>query len=227
MRSLLISIVIPARNEEKTIGEVITGCKPYGDEILVVTNNSQDRTKEIARNLGAKVIFEEKVGKGYAVRAGIDNARGDIIVFMDADGSHDPNDIPKLIKPIVEGKVDLVIGSRMRGGSDELHGDIAKFIRMIASDIITLSVNYRFGVRLTDIQNGFRAIKTKVVKALNLKENIHTIEQEMTIKALRKGYRVAEVPSHEYARKFGSSTIKLNKMWFRYFYSWLRYLFFD
>jgi len=114
----------------------------------------------------------------------------------------------------------------MFGGSDEAHGDIYKFLRTVASDIITLGINYRFNVRLTDSQNGFRAIRTKVARQLNLKEDITTIEQEMIIKTLRAGYRMAEVPSHEYARKYGQSVIKLRKVAFRYFYSWLKYLFF-
>jgi len=113
------------------------------------------------------------------------------------------------------------------GGSDEAHGDLYKFIRMWGSDIITLGINYRFNVRLTDSQNGFRAIRRDVARALNLKENITTIEQEMVIKTLKKGYRMAEVPAHEYARKYGTSSIKLRKVMFRYVYSWLKYLFFD
>ena len=152
--------------------------------------------------------------------------RGDIIVFIDADGSHDPDDIPELIKPIIEGRVDHMTASRMRGGSDELHGDFSKFFRMMGSDIITLGINYRFNVRLTDCQNGFRAIKTEVARKLDLKENITTIEQEMIIKTLKKGYSMGEIPSHEYERKYGESCISLQKVWFRYVYSWLKYLFF-
>jgi dolichol-phosphate mannosyltransferase len=114
----------------------------------------------------------------------------------------------------------------MRGGSDELHGDLGKFIRMVGSDIITLGINYRFGVRLTDSQNGFRAIRKSVAESLGLREDITTVEQEMIIKTLRKGYRIFEVPSHEYARKFGDSNINVRKVWFRYVYSWIKYLFF-
>jgi dolichol-phosphate mannosyltransferase len=130
------------------------------------------------------------------------------------------------VQPILDDKADHVTGSRGKGGSDELHGDIGKFIRMTGGDIITLGINYRFGVRLTDSQNGFRAIRTAVAKKLDLKENITTIEQEMIIKTIKKGYRICEVPSHEYARKYGDSSIKVSRVWFRYVYSWLKYLFF-
>jgi len=97
---------------------------------------------------------------------------------------------------------------------------------MVGSDIVTLGINYRFGVDLTDSQNGFRAIKRDVALALDLKENITTIEQEMIIKTLKKGYRMAEVPTHEYARKYGTSCIKVSRVWWRYVYSWFKYLFF-
>jgi dolichol-phosphate mannosyltransferase len=90
-----------------------------------------------------------------------------------------------------------------------------------------LGINYRFGVRLTDSQNGFRAIRRDAALSLGLQENITTIEQEMIIKTLKKGYRITEVPAHEYARKYGDSNIKLGKVWFRYVYSWLKYLFWN
>ena len=227
MKQMKISVIICAKNEEKTIGEVIQKSKPFADEIIVVDGHSKDKTREIARSLGAKVILDHGKGKGEAIRCGIKEAKGDILVFLDADGSHNPEDIPKLIEPIQKGEADHVTGSRMLGGSDEAHGDLYKFIRMWGSDIITLGINYRFNVRLTDSQNGFRAIRRDVARALNLKENITTIEQEMVIKTLKKGYRMAEVPAHEYARKYGTSSIKLRKVMFRYVYSWLKYLFFD
>ena len=219
------TIVIPTRNEEKMIKEIIDGCKPFGDEVLVVDGHSTDKTRDIARACGARVVLDNKKGKGDGLRVALREAKGDIVVFIDADGSHDPKDIPKMIRPIQEGKADLVVGSRMRGGSDELHGDLAKFIRMMGSDIITLSINYRFDVRLTDTQNGFRAIRKQVGLDIDLKEDIFTIEQEMVIKALKKGYRTAEVPSHEYERKFGDSGIVVWKVAHRYVWCLIKNLF--
>lgn len=221
-----ISVIIAAKNEEKAIGEVIRRAKPYADELLVIDGHSQDKTRQIARKLGAKVFLDHGKGKGEAVRLGIKKAKGDTLVFIDADGSHDPRDIPKLVKPILEGKADHVTGSRMLGGSDELHGTWNKFLRETGSHIIILGINWRFGVQLTDGQNGFRAIKREVARKLNLKENITTIEQEMIIKTLHASYRMAEVPAHEYRRKDGESSIVLRKVWWHYVYSWLKYLFF-
>ena len=222
-----LTIIIPAINEEANIHDIIRKCRRFSNDIIVIDGHSRDRTRERAKAMGAKVLLDNRKGKGDAIRVGIKNAEKDIVVFIDADGSHDPNDIPELVRPIIEGKADHVSGSRMRGGSDELHGDVPKFIRMIGSDIITLGINYRFGAELTDSQNGFRAIKREVALALGLAENITTIEQEMVIKTLKKGYRILEIPSHEYARKHGTSSINVKKVWFRYVYSWIKYMFFS
>lgn len=220
-----ISIVIPTKNEERMIKDIIEGCRPFGDEILVVDGHSTDKTREIAQSCGARVVLDNKKGKGDGIRVAFKEAKGDIVVFIDADGSHDPKNIPEMIRPIENGQADLMVGSRMRGGSDELHGDIGKFIRVVGSDIITLAINYRFGVHLTDSQNGFRAIKRKVGLDLGLKENIFTIEQEMIMKALKKGYKVAEIPSHEYKRKFGRSGIVVWKVAHRYVWCLIKNLF--
>ncbi|HAA74490.1 TPA: glycosyl transferase [Candidatus Latescibacteria bacterium] len=220
-----VTVVIPARNEAPSIGKIIKGCALYADEILVVDGHSTDGTVEIAQELGARIVTDNGVGKGDAIRVGIEHATGDVTVFIDADGSHSPDDIPGMVQPIHDDVADLVVGSRMRGGSDELHGDFMKFLRLVGSDIITLGINYRFGVGLTDTQNGFRAIRTTTARHLNLVEDITTIEQEMGIKTLHAGYRVSEIPSHEYERSHGDSCIKLRKVWFRYVYTWLKYLF--
>lgn len=220
-----VTVVIPTLNESASLDQVITESKKYCNNILIVDGHSNDNTKNITIQHDVSFVLDNKKGKGDAIRVSINHIATPVVIFIDADMSHDPNDIPKLIKPIYENKADHVIGSRPRGGSDELHGDFEKFLRMIGSDIITLGINYRFNVRLTDSQNGFRAVKTDVLKNLNLKENITTIEQEMTIKTLRKGFIIQEVPSHEYARKYGDSHISLRRVSFRYVYSWLKYLF--
>ncbi|MBN3037963.1 MAG: glycosyltransferase family 2 protein [Candidatus Omnitrophica bacterium] len=226
MEKHYLTIVIPARNEERTIAEIVTKCKQHSDDVMVIDGHSQDKTREIAKKCGAKVYMDHSKGKGEALRCGIEKAQGEILVFIDADGSHDPDDIPRVIQPIIAGSAEHVSTSRMRGGSDELHGDFGKFLRMIGSDIITLGINYRFNVRLTDSQNGFRAIKKDVAKKLSLRENITTIEQEMIIKTLKKGYRIFEVPVHEFKRKYGESCIVLSRVWLRYVFSWLKYLLF-
>src|SRR4029434_706070 len=101
----------------------------------------------------------------------------------------------------------LAMGYRSVGGSEELFGSCAEVIRLMGSLVISLSINYRFGVRLTDYQNGFRAIRTDIGRALGLRSDITTIEQDMAMKCLAQGYRVIERPTHEYARRGGVSKI--------------------
>ncbi|MFZ1509839.1 MAG: glycosyltransferase family 2 protein, partial [Anaerolineae bacterium] len=183
-------------------------------------------TRDIAAALGARVILDSGQGKGAAIRQGIQEASGDILVFIDADGSHDPHDIPALVNPICQGLADHVSGSRMLGGSDELHATLHQGIRLLGSQVITLSINYTQNVRLTDCQNGFRAIRRDVALALDLRENITTIEQEMVIKTVRRGYRLIEVPTHEYVRANGISNFRVKDVAPRYVASWLYYLLF-
>jgi dolichol-phosphate mannosyltransferase len=221
-----VSVVIPTRNEEITIADIIKGVKPFVDEILIVDGHSTDRTREIAKSEGARICLDNGKGKGDGLRVAIQEVTGDIIVFIDADGSHDTNDIPELIQPILENKSDMVIGSRARGGSDELHGDIDKLMRAIGSHTILVGINMRWKSNLTDCQNGFRAIRTSIARRLNLKENTFAIEEEMVMKCLKNGFIISEVPSHEYERLHGTSNLSLKKEWFRIVYCWLKNMLF-
>jgi len=162
-----VSLAIPARNEEQCIAEVIERSIPFVDEIVVVDGHSVDRTVEIAESYGCRVVKDNKRGKGEAIRVGAQSVSHPIVVFMDADGSHDPADIPSIVEPILAGKADLVVGSRATGGSDELHGDIDKLFRMVGTDIILIGINKRWKQDLTESQNGFRAIRTDVIRSLN------------------------------------------------------------
>lgn len=223
---LKISLIIPAKNEDMSIEEVIKGAKHFVDELLLIDGHSTDNTRDIAEKNGARVLLDNKIGKGDGIRIGIREAKGDIIVFIDADCSHDPEDIPRLTQPIIDGKADMVIGSRMTGGSDELSGNFSRFVRLTGSHILLLIINYRWNVRLTDCQNGFRAIKTEVARKINLKENFHTIEEEMVMKCLKNNYIISETPSHEYERKYGSSTLKLRSSWYRFGWCIMKNFFF-
>ena len=170
-----VTVVIPTKNEEGLIAEIIDATRPHATEILVVDGHSTDRTREIASAKGARVVLDAGRGKGEALRRSFVEARHDILVFIDADGSHEPKDIPLLVEPIRRGEAELVIASRTRGGSDELHGTAEQLLRYIGSQLIMLAINYRWRVRLTDSQNGFRAIRRDVARALQLKSNLTTI----------------------------------------------------
>jgi glycosyltransferase involved in cell wall biosynthesis len=223
--ALRVTVVIPTKDEEGLIGEIVDEVKPYADEVLVVDGHSRDRTRDIAMEHGARVLLDGGRGKGDALRLAIREATNEIVVFLDADGSHDPRDIPRLVAPIHAGEADLVIGSRGKGGSDELHGTLDQFLRYVGSQLIMLAINYRWNIRLSDSQNGFRAIRRDVGLKLGLTSNLTTIEQEMLMKALKQGYRVSEIASHEYERRWGTSKVVVWKLWFAYIWSFLRNLF--
>ena len=225
-REVRISVIVPCRNEGRNIRPVLEWAAPYADELLVVDGHSSDDTRAIADEMGATVLLDNGKGKGDAIRVGIAHAAGDILVFIDADGSHDPRDIPALVQPIIDGRADHVSGSRMLGGSDELHATINQFVRLFGSQVITLSINYTQGLSLTDSQNGFRAIRAEVARSLALESEIPTIEQEMVIKSVRSGYRICEVATHEYVRSNGESNFRVLDVWFQFVKSWLYYLFF-
>jgi glycosyltransferase involved in cell wall biosynthesis len=219
-----VTVVIPAKDEEGGIAAIIDASRPHADEILVVDGHSRDRTREVAAARGARIILDHGRGKGEALRLAIAEAATGILVFVDADGSHDAADIPKLVDPIRAGRADLVIASRSKGGSDELHGTIDQFIRYVGSQLIMLAINYRWNVRLTDSQNGFRAIRTDVARRLGLTSNLTTIEQEMLMKALKQRCRVEEIASHEYERRWGVSKVVVWRLWAAYLWSFFRNL---
>lgn len=210
---LKTTAVIPIFNEAKTIGKTISRVRPHVDEVLVVVaKRSSDGGLKIAERAGARTIIDNGLGKGAAMRQSMGSVTNGIILFIDADGSHIPEDIPAILEPIKKDGADMVIASRMLGGSEELYGTVSQFFRMLFSMIITLIINYRFNVRITDSQNGFRAIKTGAIKTLGLKSNIFDIETEMTMKCAKKGYRIVEVPSRELRREHGKSGINVLKM---------------
>jgi dolichol-phosphate mannosyltransferase len=204
----------------------VTRSRRYVGDVIVVAGRSTDRTPELAAQSGAIVMADGGRGKGEAIRRAIPHLRTAVTVFLDADGSHDPEDIPLLVEPIFSGVADHVSASRLRGGSSELHGGFDEFFRLTGSSFITACINWRFGCALSESQNGFRAIRTSVLRQLDLAEDITTIEQEMIIKTLRKGFRMAEVPSHEHPRVHGTSHIRVWRSAPRYGWSLVKYLFF-
>ena len=212
----MISVIIPAKDESATISYLIDKVNAFADEVIVVTSSTDLETINEIRKTESLHVIEDRPGKGLALIAGARIANGEVLVFLDADLSHDPRDIPRLCQPILDGSVDLVTASRMLGGSSELFYNLSQFVRLSGSHLITLLLNHKFKVQLTDSQNGFRAIKRNVFESLNLTEIHTTIEQEMTAQALRNGFTLIEVPSHEYARRFGVSKINVLKDGWRY-----------
>lgn len=208
-----ISCIIPAKNEESTIEEVISGVKKYCDEVIVVDGKSTDRTAERARSAGAIVITDHGLGKGEAMKLGAKRASGDILVFVDGDGSHNPADIPSLVKPIKNGTADLIIGSRLKGGSDEAFVSIENILRMMGGLFLSYIIKKIWKIELTDCLSGFKAIKREKFLNLNLRRNDFVIEEEIVIKILKDSGKIIEIPSHEFARKGGISKLKTLEGW--------------
>jgi len=189
MRTL---IVIPAYNEELTIGSVVALAKKYGD-VLVVDDGSMDRTAEIAKEAGTTVIRHERnMGKGYALRSGFEYALSreyDVVVTLDADGQHNPDEIPLLMEPIVKGKADLVIGSRYLNGSKKK----IPVYRRFGLWVLNKSTKAAAGVDV-DSQSGFRAISRKALEKLDLNSTDYSVETDMIVKVKEEELKIIEVP---------------------------------
>ncbi len=204
-----ISIIIACRNEGEGIERIIRSAKPYGAEIIVVDGHSNDGTKEIAQKFGARFFLDNKKGRGDAAKIGIAKATKEIIVFYDADGSHEATDIPSLVEPIIKNEADMVVGSRIMGGC--LDAELTTFggvLRTAGSNFMVYLVNRRFGTKLTDILYSFRALRRDVARKLDLEADNFAIEQDMVIRCLKSGKKIAEIPSREHARGWGQSKLK-------------------
>lgn len=208
-----IGVIIPAFNEEKAIARVIEDIPKGGvaDDIVVVNNNSYDRTGFEAEDAGAVVIDEENEGYGYACTKGINyfketaQNKPDIIVFMDGDYSYYPEEIIRLITPIMENECDMVSGSRIlgerTGGAIYLHEKLAVWL-------ISRALNRKFNTGYTDISH-FMAIKFKKLQQLQLHEQTNGWSTEVFIKAIQAGIKIKEVPV-SYRQRIGKSKISGN-----------------
>lgn len=202
-----VSVIIPSKNEYENLKVLLPAIIRLGYHIVIIDASEDQSTRLLANQYGVKYVRQESVGKGAAISSAPSHTSAKILVFIDADCSHNPHDIFKLTQPLLQDDADLVIGSRMRGGSDELFSGLREFIRLLGGHIITLIIAKRYNHGLTDSQNGFRAIKASVLKELNLHQKSFSIETEMCIEALRRGFRVVEVRTHEYRRLNGNSNI--------------------
>jgi glycosyltransferase involved in cell wall biosynthesis len=212
-----ISVIICAKNEADGISEVIEAVKPFADEILVIDGHSSDGTAQRASAAGARVLQDHGRGKGDAYKVGIGSAAGDVLVFIDADGSCEPADIPRLVRPIAENKADLVVGSRHRGGSDEWQGDLNTYVRHMGSGFLSIVINARWKSNLTDVLYGYRAVRREAALKVPLRADDFDVEQHMIVQFLKHGYRVTEVGSHEYLRKWGRSKLPTFRKAFLFF----------
>ncbi len=188
-----ISVVLPAFNEEVSIGSIVLLTKHYCDNVIVVDDGSSDRTAAIARNAGAHVIVHEvNGGKGAALKTGFAAAAdlgADIIVTMDSDGQHNPTDIPNLVAPIIDGYAEMVNGSRYLSHKDKN----TPIYRRFGQTILDTATNMNSGLKITDSQSGFRAFAASTINVFRFNAKGMAIESEMLADAGRFGLRIKEV----------------------------------
>jgi glycosyltransferase involved in cell wall biosynthesis len=196
-----VSVIIIALNEEAAIAGVIDAVpKDLADEIVVVDNNSTDRTAEVARAAGGRVVHEPIPGYGRAFRTGLRSISPEceIVVFLDGDGSDCPEMMDRLVGPISEGTVDFVIGSRTRGARER--GSM-NFHQVVAGYMVGFVLRFLYGVRSTDM-GPFRAIRRETLDALGLREETYGWPLEMQMRAAQARVRTLEVPV-DYRRRAG------------------------
>lgn len=209
-----LSVVIPARDEEETIGQLIQDIRDtlanhpqYPYEIIVVDDGSKDQTARICREKEVKLISDgQSQGKGAALRKGFHQAKGEILIMMDADYSHRAEDLPCLLEGFREKETGLVIASRMIGGSDEY-----TIIRSIGNIFLTEVLSLILKLPLTDSLNGFKLFRRQVWDQFRYRASSFDIEIELIVNTMRSGLRVKEIPSHERSRQGGQAKSRVIK----------------
>jgi glycosyltransferase involved in cell wall biosynthesis len=194
---MTLSVIIPIYNEKSTINtllERVIATKLAG-EIILIDDGSNDGTREVLAALegtqGIRVIFHPKnQGKGAAVRSGISMASGDVVLIQDADLEYDPRDYPMLLKPIEEGKADVVYGSRFMGGPRR----VTMFWHMLANKLLTLTTNLLYDTILSDMETGYKVFRMEILHNIKLRANRFDFEPEFTAKILKQKVRIFEVP---------------------------------
>ncbi len=188
-----ITVVLPAYNEEVSIGSIILLTRLYADNVVVIDDCSSDRTAEIAKKAGAEVIVHtSNKGKGAALETGFKAAAdlgADIIVTMDSGGHHNPANIPRLVTPIIKGSADMVTGSQYLNGP----GKNTPVYRRIGQTILDRFININSGLRITDSQSGFRAFAVSAKDLFHFDAQGMAIESEMLADAGKSGLRIKEV----------------------------------
>jgi glycosyltransferase involved in cell wall biosynthesis len=214
MSSGKVAVLIPCLNEEKSVGKVVRDFKrelPAAD-IYVFDNGSTDDTALIAKQEGAIVVQENRRGKGYVVQSMFRRVDSDIYVLVDGDDTYPADVISELLRPVLDDTADIAVGSRLaRASRSEF-----RTVNRLGNRLVAIVVNRVFATKLTDVLSGYRVMNADFVKSVPVLSTGFEIETELTVQALEKGYRIAEIPIHLRPRPVGSeSKIRLFRDGFR------------
>lgn len=209
-KSPVVSIVIPALNEGKTIRKVIRDLKSssiYNTEIIVVDGHSYDGTQEIVKEENAEFVSEPRVGYGRAIKTGIDHAKGDIVVIIDADDTYEARAIDKVVKPLLENEADVCLATRL--GGTLIPGSMPR-MNLFGNRIFTSIYNVIYNQKVTDTQTGFRALTKKTIDSLDLYSDGMGLATVFLTEAAKRDFRITETPTI-YRPRDDDSRSKLNR----------------
>lgn len=202
----MISVVIPTLNEAGNILEAITTVEKavtYPKEIIVVDGNSTDGTIEIVKDTNCRLIIEPRRGYGLALMTGMKNAKGNIIIMVDGDGTYEFRHINRLVDKMIEKDADMVLATRMYDPNKAMG-----LMNFIGNKVITFFYDFVYSQFLSDTQSGFRAISREAIDSVKLKEGDMAFATEMLIQFAKEGYSMIEVPSTYKSRKYGKPKLR-------------------